>query len=752
MVGDIRIRTQSGALLQMDWYFMLHVVVDGAAVALLLGLRKLYYHVEYTITALNVSSARNVVALHDAFYGQEVEPGSALIDDEDAIVLQRIDQHVSGIRGRRRGVLNFPFWLVEHVFSTLYGLRPTFSVMSREERRYFLRTTLLCQPSERARAFIPAAADVVYQLGNAVHAFITLGHYSSRKGGAEVGYILPDARDRLQGDDAAAPPPFYAPAPLPQGPQDPANFKPAPKPEEKPRVAPRVTTPTGGQAVPDAVDYVIIGSGAGGATMAYRLACEVGDPSRILLVERGPRYLPLQDFNDDEMEMIRKLYKEGGLQQSRRFDLIILQGECLGGTTVINNAVCFKMPASVRDLWQQTYGLSLEGMETAYGKVAEELEIDDIDDRGINTRVKDKFIQGIHAFNAAHQAEALIAADILKANQRDIMGSGLCNLGNKRLRKRTMLETYIPWAEGLGVQVVDGTSAVRYMANHGNTRAESVLLRSPIGIFKRVNVRKAVIVAGGAISSSHFLMRSGVSGPVGRRLSCNFAFPVAFDFADELDAFDGVQITLGALDRDNRAVFETYFNPPGALALSLPFYFRRHRDAMARYRHLVNFGALVGSEPNGTIARKADPINGRPFSWELGLQDRAHIKYALSTLLEIGQQAGAQRAYLPTEPGLAMALQPDDLARFSAALADYPLQMRDLRLTTAHPQGGNSMIGTAAAQRSARVVDEHFRVEGMANVFVADASVFPTSIGVNPQWTIMALSTLAAQQVLQLAP
>lgn len=105
-----------------------------------------------------------------------------------------------------------------------------------------------------------------------------------------------------------------------------------------------------------------------------------------------------------------------------------------------------------------------------------------------------------------------------------------------------MLETYIPWAEARGVQVAGEISAVRFLAQ--GRRATEVMLRTDIGGLKRVRVKKAVITAGGVIASSHFLMRSDIVGNVGQRVSCNMAFPVAFDFADRLDAFDGVQITL----------------------------------------------------------------------------------------------------------------------------------------------------------------------------------------------------------------
>ncbi|MCI0489622.1 MAG: GMC family oxidoreductase N-terminal domain-containing protein [Blastocatellia bacterium] len=735
-----RVITEWYALLPVivDWYFMLQAAGSALVVALAIGLRKMYYNVDHLITALNPSSARNVMALHDAIYS-----GSAA---DNAAILQKIDRHVADIRGRKRGLLNFPFWLVEHVFNAAYGLHPTFSTMRRDERRFFLRKYILRPPRERIKAFVPAAAEAVYKIGVAAHAFITLAHYADARGWEEVGYIPPDARDRLQGDPSARPP-LEGAAPLPQGPKDAENYKPVVTPP-LPLIAPRVSTPVGHPRVPDEVDYLIIGSGAGGACMAYRLACGVQDPSRILVVERGARYSPLQDFNDDEMEMIRKLYKEGGLQQSKRFDMIVLQGECVGGTTVINNAICFQMPDHVRRAWQEEYGLDLTEIETEYARVASELEIAEISDFAINQRVKERFLAGVSKYNALLQNEQRMSAVTLQANQRNALGEGLCNLGNKRLRKLSMLETYIPWSEARGVKVVSGVSAVRFIEGAGRRRAEEVMLRDGAGGLQRVKVRKAVILAGGVIASSHFLMRSGLRRNVGRGMSCNFALYAGLEFPDPLDAFDGLQITLGALDPENRAIFETYFNPPGAFALTVPFYFNRLGDLMSRYRYLVNFGALVGSEPNGMIELRADPINGRALNWHLGDEDERRIKFALVTLLELGKAAGATRATLATEPGIELPLTDDDLSRFKRSLEAYPLRMSDLRLATAHPQGGNRMIGKESPYKGERVVDEEFRLDGYENVYVADASIFPTSITVNPQWTIMAMSSLAAKRVL----
>ena len=218
MLGKAYILTRSGNAATVDWYFVLQVALDSLVVALLIGLRKMVYNIDYVINALNPTSAQNVGALHIALYA------SGPVDN--AAVVQKIDQHVAGIHGRKRGLLNFPFWMVEHLFSPMYGLHPTFSNLSPDEGRYFLRKYLLRPPSERQRAFVPVLAEFAYQIGMAVYAFITFAHYASGTGWEEVHYIPPDARDRLQGDSPAAAPPSPSVAPLPDSPTSPHNNKP----------------------------------------------------------------------------------------------------------------------------------------------------------------------------------------------------------------------------------------------------------------------------------------------------------------------------------------------------------------------------------------------------------------------------------------------------------------------------------------------------------------------------------------------
>ncbi|HEY6083507.1 MAG TPA: GMC family oxidoreductase N-terminal domain-containing protein, partial [Chitinophagaceae bacterium] len=642
MQGGVWIHTRVGTAVQVNWYFILHALICFLLAALLIGFRRMYFKIDYAVNTLSPSAAINILALTNAFFNTD--------NKQQVGILRAVDRYAGGINGRKRGLLNLPFGLFENGLNFLYGLHPPFSTMSREEQRYCLKRYFLRDEREQKRSMMPGLAGFAYQIGVSLNSLVTFAYYSSLNAGHGIGYVPVDARDRTQGDTAAYPPPFEKIANLPLGPADPNNFKPVMPGKEGPVVAPRVTTPVTEPDIPAEVDYLIIGSGAGGATAAYRLACAVKDPSRILVVERGNRYQPLQDFTDNEIDMMKKIYKEGGLQQTKQFTMTMMQGECLGGTTVTNNAVCFEMPDLIKKNWQEEYDIDLSGLPDEYAKVAADLNISSLGDTGINQVVKEKFEQAVAALNNTLPPGEKLNTDYpLKVNHLNTMGDGNWNLGNKRMRKRSMLETCIPWSEARGVSFISNLTAVRFTSS-GGRKADAVILRADNGGLSKVKVRKAVLLAGGVLSSSHFLVRSGLANPnTGRRISCNFAFPATFEFEDVINAFDGDQITLGALDPRGRSAFETYFNPPASFALSsIPFFFNRRDNIMNRYKYLVNFGSLIGSEPNGITRKKADLLNGQSFTWTLGKKDVANIKYGLGTLVKLGQLAGAKRAILPT--------------------------------------------------------------------------------------------------------
>ena len=737
------IHTRHDDYVQVDWYFVLYAVLNMLIAASLIFSRRMYFKVDYSINTIRPSAAIDAIALTEAFFQGD--------DKQHAAVLQSLDQYAGGIRGRKRGLLNLPFGLFENVLNFIYGLRPPFSTMNHEEQRYFLRKYFLRNENERNSAFIPPLAEIAYEIGLTLNSIISFANFSYINVRNEMGYVPPDARDRLQGDFAKYPPPHKTIANLPRDENDPDNFKPENEFRGK-LVAPRVTTPVKEYEIPDEVDFLIVGSGAGGATTAYRLACSVKDPSKILVVESGNRYQPLQDFQDSEIEMMKKVYKEGGLQQTKKYAMTVLQGECVGGSTVVNNGVCFQMPPDIRKTWEEEFGLRLDEIDSEYDRIAKELNIQPLGHSGINTIVEAKFNAAVNNYNDSNPDTGKLDLDAaVLVNHLHNTGDGNWNLGNKRMRKRTMLETYIPWSESRAVKFVSNMTAVRFICTTNKRTADQVILRAGNGSLRKIKVNKAIIVSAGAIASSHFLMRSEIQNRnIGKRLSCNFAFPLAFDFDEEVKAYDGDQITLAALDPQSRSAFETYFNPPAAFALSsVPFFFERRDSWIKRYKYLLNFGSLIGSEPNGIVLEKSDLLNGQAFVWNLGKKDIENIKYAMGTLLQLGKFAGSTRAIIPTKPGIELALTDQEIGEFTKKFNAFPLRMKDIYLGTAHPQGGNMMAGDSSVYVKDRVVTEDFKVVGLDNVFVADASLFPTSITINPQWTIMALSSLSAKNVIK---
>ncbi len=743
LTKGVFIHTRHNTDVTVDWYFVLYAVLNMLIVACLIFFRRMYYKVDYSINTIGPSAAISAIALTQAFFNGD--------DKQHAAVLQSLDQYAGGIRGRKRGLLNLPFGLFENGLSFIYGLRPPFSTMNHEEQRYFLRKYFLRNENERNQAFIPPLAEFAFQIGMSLNSIVSFANYSYINVRNDMGYVPPDARDRLQGDFAAYRPPHKSIATLPRDENDPVNYKPENEFKGK-LVAPRVTTPIRETEIPQEVDFLIVGSGAGGAVAAYRLACSVKDPSKILVVESGNRYQPLQDFQDSEIGMMKKVYKEGGLQQTKQYSMTVLQGECVGGSTVVNNAVCFRIPADIKNSWETNYGLDLAAIGSEYDQIEKEINIQPLGPSGINRLVEEKFNTAVNKYNETlPDADKLTLDDKLLVNHLHNTGDGNWNLGNKRMRKRSMLETYIPWSESRGVRYASNMTAVRFISSGKNRTADQVILRAGNGSLQKIKVNKAIIVSAGAIASSHFLMRSEIQNDnVGKRLSCNFAFPVAFDFDEEIKAYDGDQITLAALDPHSRSAFETYFNPPAAFALSsVPFFFERRDSWLNRYKYLLNFGSLIGSEANGVVLKKGDLLSGQAFNWTLGKKDIENIKYALTTLVRLGKAAGSTRAIVPTKPGIELILTEENITEFIKTFNAFPLRMQDIYIGTAHPQGGNMMAGGNSNYKDDRVVTEEFRVDGLDNVFVADASLFPTSITINPQWTIMALSSMAVKSVVK---
>jgi choline dehydrogenase-like flavoprotein len=487
-------------------------------------------------------------------------------------------------------------------------------------------------------------------------------------------------------------------------------------------------------------EVCIVGSGAGGAILARELARQGRD---VLILERG-EYVEPREFTESEVEMIGRLYADGLMQQTEDWRFTILQGNCVGGSTAVNNAVCFQPPSHVLDRWNDPYGhdAGLDRGDLAASVAAVESYLTVAPQRP-DIRLNpsgEMYVEGTRNLGLTPDQ---LAVDVVNANIKGCYGSGYCNIGCRWGKKLSMLETALPDAQR------DGPGKVRVLAEceverifHLSDRPKRVsglLARFPDGRKLRVKADRYVLSAG-AVASSYLMIQSGIGGvPVGEGFCANMGAPLTAEFADPVRAYDGLQIShFGVPPADAGFVFETWFNPPVSQALNMPGWFERHARNMSHYDRLMAVGVLVGTASNGQVQRAltgGPGVDFRPRPEDL--QKLANgLKLLGKILLSIEPRPLRLMANTWGEDEFKSV---EDLERLDEICQDPDY----IALGTGHPQGGNAL----SRDPKRGVVDENFRVHGFDNLHVCDASVFPTSLTVNPQLTVMSLAHYASSRI-----
>ena len=481
-------------------------------------------------------------------------------------------------------------------------------------------------------------------------------------------------------------------------------------------------------------EVCIVGSGAAGSILAYELAKRGHD---VLIVEKG-EYVEPREFTEDEVEMIGRLYADGVMQQTRDYRFTVLQGSCVGGSTTVNNAVSFRPPEPVVDRWNAEFGAEIDRARLYESVDAVEKFL------SITPQTENLNPSG-HLFVEAAERLGLVPdqleVGVVRANIDDCFGSGYCNMGCRWGKKLSMLETTLPRAQIQfpgRVRIMADCEVTRIRELSGDTRRVIDLRASSRAGLKVTIKAQAFVLSSGAVASSWAMMNSGVARdlPVGKRLCFNMGSPLTAEFDQVLNSFDGLQISHYGLPRDNGYAFETWFNPPVAQAVNMPGWFEQHFDNMLAFNRLMAVGVLVGTEGNAHVDRAL--TGGPDVVYTPSKGDLAKMAKAMRQLAEIVFEAGATRVMLNTW-GYEEFKRGEDLGRLEEVVRrpDY------LTLGTGHPQGGNAI----SADPRHGVVDPGFRVHGYDNLFVCDASVFPSSLTVNPQLTTMGMAYYAASPI-----
>ncbi len=487
-------------------------------------------------------------------------------------------------------------------------------------------------------------------------------------------------------------------------------------------------------------EICIVGSGAAGSILAYELARRGRD---VLVLERG-EYVEPREFNESEIDMISRLYADGLMQQTEDWRFTILQGNCVGGSTTVNNAVCFHPPDAVLDRWNDAsaHDAGLDRAELASSVAAVEAFLGvQRQPADILNRSAPKYVEGARNLGLVPDQ---LEVDVVRANIDGCYGSGYCNIGCRWGKKLSMLETALPRAqrEGRGrVRILAECEVERISALSGRPKHVTGLrAKFPDGRAVEVKADRFVLSAG-AIASSYLLLQSGIARdlPVGEGFSANMGAPLTAEFEEPINAYEGLQISHYGIPRNGGGfVFETWFNPPVSQALNLPGWFEEHARAMHHYDRLMAVGVLVGTASNGRVKRA---LTGGPgVSFRPRAEDLQSLADGLKLLGRIlfANEPKPLRLMANTWAGDEFR-SPDELGRLDAICQDPDY----ISLGTGHPQGGNAL----SHDPRRGVVDEGFKVHGFDNLHVCDASVFPTSLTVNPQLTVMALAHYAAPRI-----
>jgi choline dehydrogenase-like flavoprotein len=466
---------------------------------------------------------------------------------------------------------------------------------------------------------------------------------------------------------------------------------------------------------------------------AHELAARGMD---VLIVERGP-HVDRSEFTEDEPEMYARLYSDGALQLSRDFSVQVLQGMCVGGSTVVNNGVSFNLPDAVLERWNGRHeaGLDPDELGRSFDAVRSLVSVARQNDAPPNPI-----------------AGRIGALQPVEANLHDCLGCGNCNIGCRYGRKLSMLDRVLPEAQrrhGERLRILPDTSVERILVNRG--RATGVRCRPRAGRPRDRNVdigaRKAVVVAAGAIHSSLLLVRSGVGGErVGCGLCANLGSHLTayFENGEPLNAFDGLQMShhMGN-GHGGSHVIETWFNPVMSQALVMPGWLADHQRNMERYQRLSCLGVLVGSERReGNRVRRRAALNGAQVDFTPTAHDLDRLLRGLREAGELLLESGAS-CVMPATFRY-WELRDGALDKLRRGPGGIVTDASEISVNTGHPQGGNPI----SRNRNLGVVDERFRVHDHENLYVCDASVFPSAITVNPQLTVMALAHLAGSALI----
>ncbi len=486
-------------------------------------------------------------------------------------------------------------------------------------------------------------------------------------------------------------------------------------------------------------DVAIVGSGAGGAAAAAILAKAGLD---VMVLESGP-YVDHASYPTDPLEGLPLLYRDGGMTiASGKPAIPIPVGRTVGGTTVINSGTCFRAPREVLDEWRDVAGVDWAGdLGRFYSEAEKVLAVTplNIETLGRNGQL------------CAEGAAALGASGgPISRNAGKCVQCSSCPLGCEIDAKRAAHVSYLPRAVAAGARVRAGVQVQRILAEDGRatglhcragmptTGAQEAKRngRRPAGRDWEVRAR-AVISAGGAFGTPELLLRSGITHPaLGRHLHIHPAAWIGARYEEEVRGWEGVMQSYYVDQWQPEGILlEATFTPLSFGAQWLPGVGAAFSDRVAHFGNIASIGVHLHDRSEGRVGLSSN--GSLRLSYRLMEEEARTIQFGIARAAEIHFAAGATEVYPNVGP--VSVLKREGLADFES----MTLKPSDLRLEAFHPMSSARM----GSDPDTSVCDPRGAVRGVEGLHIADASLLPTSVGVNPMMTVIACATHVAGDV-----
>ncbi len=490
-------------------------------------------------------------------------------------------------------------------------------------------------------------------------------------------------------------------------------------------------------------DVVIIGSGAGGGVSAELLTMA---GLKVLIVEEG-MLKSSKDFKMREADAYPALYQESGARKTRDKGINILQGRTVGGTTTVNWTSSFRTPPDTLAYWGKHFGLgglSSEAMAPWFEMMEQRLSVAKW--AGTPNENNDLLRRGADKLG--------VPTAIIPRNVNGCWNLGYCGMGCPTNAKQSMLVTTIPSALAQGAQLLTRVRAERFVIkgdriDHLECVALDTAGLAPTG--RRVTLRaRHFVLSGGAINSPALLMRSGAPDPHGLLGKRTFLHPTIVSaglYEQRVDGYAGAPqsvysdhfLKTGPIDGPIGYKLEAPPLHPLLLSTTMAGFGAQHTAMMQQFPHFHALLALLrdgfhADAPGGSVGLAANgaPVLDYPISdfvWD-------GVRRSMLTMAEIQFASGAKSV----TPVHEAAGSYTSWQQARQAINELPFKVLSTRVVSAHVMGGCGM----SDDERLGVTSSAGRYHGLSNLSVHDGSLFPTSIGANPQLSIYGLTARLA--------